>query len=258
MALAASAPQKRIGFLCLNLKSSKLQQYVGVNEPTGSLEDVKPELRARALTPGKLLRACTVYPVADKRTLHVLFGCSKPEQAEFYAPEEIQHLLDRCREAFDVAIIDVHAYWDNAATITAVREADAGYVVANRRLHSFQVDLKRWFGLCGPVFGIELGERFQLIVSGCGGDSGVSDRAVQSVAGFPLIGNWRLDDALADAGDRGALMELYRSELSAGNPRLRGVVERLLAVAGVPKQPAQDSLRRSLLQRVYRSGEAQA
>jgi hypothetical protein len=157
----AALTGREVGYLCLNLKSAKTHLYLGVDKPEVTLEGVRPELRAGTLT-GAKLRQYSYHP-AKLRGLHVLFGNMAREQAEYYEPEDVTRLLAASREAFDLTIADVSAYWDNAATICAMREADDKILVTTDSLSHFQEDIHRWTGQVGPQFGIAP-EQFQLVL----------------------------------------------------------------------------------------------
>ncbi|MFC4304232.1 hypothetical protein [Cohnella boryungensis] len=157
----ASLAERTVGFLCLNLKSAKTHLYLGVDKPDVTLDGVRPELRAGTLTGDKLRRYAYRPPKTER--LHVLFGNLSRDQAEYYEPEDVQRLLAASREAFDLTIADVSAYWDNAATICAMREAEDRFLVTTGHLSHFQEDIQRWSGSVGPHFGIKP-EQFQLLL----------------------------------------------------------------------------------------------
>ena len=158
----AALTGRKVGYLCLNLKSAKTHLYLGVDKPDVTLEGVRPELRAGTLTGDKLSQ----YAFAPRGLggLHVLFGNMAREQAEYYEPEDMLRLLAASREAFDLTIADVSAYWDNAATVCAMKEADDRFLVTTDSLSHFQEDIHRWTGQVGSQFGMSP-EQFQLVLS---------------------------------------------------------------------------------------------
>ncbi|MFC5704388.1 hypothetical protein ACFPVX_24120 [Cohnella faecalis] len=158
---AAALSGKRIGYLCLNLKSAKTHLYLGVGKPEVTLDGIRPELRAGTLT-GDKLRQYT-YRLPRMEGLHVLFGNMAREQAEYYEPDDIRKLLEASKQAFDLTIADVSAYWDNAATVCAMKEADERFLVTTGHLSHFQEDIQRWTGQVGTMFGIAP-DQFQLIL----------------------------------------------------------------------------------------------
>lgn len=148
----ASATGRKVGFLCLNLKSAKTHLYLGVDKPQVTLDGLRPELRAGTLTPDKL--AQYTHTGANLGSLHVLFGNLVREQAEYYEPDDIRHLLAVSREAFELTVADVSAYWDNAATVCAMQEADERFLTTTGSLSHFQEDIQRWTGQVGGMFGL--------------------------------------------------------------------------------------------------------
>lgn len=157
----AEASGRQVGYLCMHLKSAKLHRYLGIDEPAITLDKLRPDLQSGSLTPEKLMRA--VQPVRGLPNLHVLFGNLMRDQAEFYSPEEMEHLLRIAEQTFSIVIIDVGAYWDNAATICAIREAGTRIVVTTDALSHFQEDGKRWISQISPLFGITT-EQYDTVV----------------------------------------------------------------------------------------------
>lgn len=157
----ASATGRKVGFLCLNLKSAKTHLYLGIDRPQVTLDGLRPELRAGTLTADKL--AQYAHAGANLGSLRVLFGSLAREQAEYYEPADIKRLLAASREAFELTIADVSAYWDNAATVVAMQEADERYLTTTASYSHFQEDIQRWTGQVGSLFGISA-EAFQVIL----------------------------------------------------------------------------------------------
>lgn len=157
----AALTGRKVGYLCLNLKSAKTHLYLGVDKPDVTLDGVRPELRAGTLTGDKLRQYAFRSPKLGG--LHVLFGNMVREQAEYYEPGDMQRLLAASREAFDLTIADVSAYWDNAATVCAMREADDRFLVTTDNLSHFQEDIHRWTGQVGSQFGM-MPDQFQLVL----------------------------------------------------------------------------------------------
>jgi hypothetical protein len=194
-----------VGYLCLNLKSSKLHRYVRVERPALSLDRMRPELKAATLSPERLKAAA--FRPSGMPNLFVFFGNLLRDQAEFYAPEEIGHLLDAAREAFCLTIADVSAYWDNAATVAAMRAADSRIVATTTALSHFQEDGRRWFGLAQSLFGIEPADCDAVIISPPWRNGGFSLKDVQKETGLRAIGRLNLTEPLLAALDNGALMD---------------------------------------------------
>jgi hypothetical protein len=139
-------------FLCLNLKSSKLHRYLGVDRPLTTLDQIRASLRSQSLKPEHLTRHSQL--VAGIPNLHVLYGNMLRDQAEYFEPEDITYLLDIAKQRFKLCIIDVHAYWDNAATIAALLNTDIKMLVTSNEIGHFQEDIERWVKSMGPLFDI--------------------------------------------------------------------------------------------------------
>jgi hypothetical protein len=125
-----------IGYLCLNLKSSKLHRYLGIERPRITLDGIRAEVRAQSLRGDKLKQYCHSLP--NLPNLHILFGNMLREQAEFFTPEDIKYVLSVAKGIFDICIVEVNAYWDNAATICVVEEADSKWIVTTTDITQFQ------------------------------------------------------------------------------------------------------------------------
>lgn len=108
----ANYSSQRVGYLCLNLKSSKLHRYIGVEKPETSLDQLRAEIRSHNLRPERLTTYC--HTVKGAPGLSVLFGNQLREQAEFFTAEDIEHLIAVAKQTFDLCLIEVNAYWDNA------------------------------------------------------------------------------------------------------------------------------------------------
>ena len=110
-------------------------------------------MKAQSLTPERLQQVCD--KPKEAHGLHILYGNMLREQAEFFTPSEIIHLLRVARGTFDVCIIEVSAYWDNAATVCGLLEADSKIVVTTADIAHFQEDFSRWIRQVGAVFGLQ-------------------------------------------------------------------------------------------------------
>lgn len=199
-----------VGYLCLNLKSAKLHRYVRVERPELSLDRMRPELKAATLSPERLKAA--VYRPPGLPNLFICFGNLLRDQAEFYEPEEIGHLLDTAREAFSLTVADVSAYWDNAATIAAMLAADSRIVATTTALSHFQEDGGRWFGLARSLFGLEPEACEAVIISPPWRNGGFTMKDVRKETGLRAIGRMQLTEPLLAALDNGALLDWLRTD----------------------------------------------
>lgn len=215
-----------VAYVCLNLKSSKLHHYCGI-EPAITLDGLRAELKAGALTAERLRSSCS--HMAQTPRLSVLFGNQLREQAEYYMVEDISLLLDRCRQAFDVTVVEVSAYWDNAAVFAAMREADMRVLVSSDRLGSFQEDFRR---SALPMLGaLGIGqEELELLVVHTG-TPGYGLSAIRKQTGLPVIGSLPYDPDAASSLDQGRLQEFASARETSISNSCAGVA-RLMAHAG--------------------------
>ncbi|GFZ78496.1 hypothetical protein GCM10008018_24970 [Paenibacillus marchantiophytorum] len=210
---------KKVGYLCLNLKSSKLHRYLGREEHVFTLDGLRAELKAQSLTPDRLLQVC------DKpkggHGLHVLYGNMLREQAEFFSPSEIVHLLRVARRSFDICIIEVNAYWDNAATVCGLLEADSRIVATTADIAHFQEDFSRWIKQVGSVFGLQA-DSFELLAVQTDWHAKHSEFTIKDIrkeTQLHLIGQVsKHADALSRC-NQGKLLDL----LASGHPMLEEV-----------------------------------
>ncbi len=194
-----------VGYLCLNLKSSKIHRYVGVDSPSATLDSLRPELKTDSLHQDKLLRS--MHMARGTSNLRILFGNTMRDQAEYFTVDEMNHLLDVAQQAFDVVITDVSAYWDNAATLCALRRADSRIVVTTSALSHFQEDAQRWLKQLSPVFGIASGDYESIIVHPPWRIGGFQVKDICKELGVPFIGELRLSEGLLSQLDSGMLDE---------------------------------------------------
>lgn len=195
-----------VAFLCLNLKSSKLHRYLGMESCSLGLDQVRAEMRSASLTPG-LLRT-SLDSLKGRQNLHILYGTGQREQAEFFQPEDIRHLLDAARAAYGICVAEVNAYWDNAATVTALMEADARVMVTTTDLGHFQEDVDKGLKTMAPLFGIAP-ESFLLAVNQAyaKGGGGIHAQDAERETGMKLASVIPWDPALREWMNQGRLAE---------------------------------------------------
>jgi Flp pilus assembly CpaE family ATPase len=230
----AMETKARIGYLCLNLKSSKLHKYLGRDERVFSLDSLRAELKAQSLSDDRLLQVCE--PLREAPGLHVLYGNMLREQAEFFTAVEIEHLLRAARSAFDVCIVEVNAYWDNAATICGIVEADTRVVVTTGDIAHFQEDMNKWIRQVGSVFGLQ-SHAFELIAVQMGKTSSdtLTVKDIRKETQMHLVGSLsRHEDAVALL-NRGKLTEM----LSGGHPmqlELTAIAQKIIELYQLPRK----------------------
>lgn len=202
-----------VGFVCLNLKSSKLHRYLGEDRTPFALDSLRAELKSRSMDGRRLLQFCVSFKGVPR--LNTLYGTVLREQAEFYQPEDVSHLLRAAREAFDLCLVEVNAYWDNAATVCALLDADDRVAVTTPDLGHFQEDMARGLHTMGPLFGLS-SDSFNLIVTQTGGsarmDGGLRTSDIRKESGMKVIGEIRRNPKLLDALNQGKLLEFIEGD----------------------------------------------
>lgn len=206
----AEASGRQVGYLCLHLKSAKIHRYIGVDEPVVTLDKLRPELKSGSLTVDKLLRA--VHTVRGMPNLHVLFGNLMRDQAEFFTPDEAEHLMNIAEQAFKVVIVDVGAYWDNAATVCALRRASTRVVVTTSALSHFQEDGRRWINQVSPLFGISSTQYDTIVIHAPWSTGGYRMKEVCKEMGTTKLGELRLSDSLFTQLDSGRYEQWLRED----------------------------------------------
>jgi MinD-like ATPase involved in chromosome partitioning or flagellar assembly len=223
-----------IGYLCLNLKSSKLHRYTGKDEPRFTLDGLRADLRANNLTSDKLLKVCETFRTVSR--LHVLYGNQIREQADYYTPDEIEQVLEAARSAFNLCLIDVNAYWDNAATVCGMIRADRRIVVTTRELAHFQEDIRRWIKPAATLYGMAP-SAFDLIVNQSGGESGrggVRLKDIRRETSMQPFGEISRHAGLHEYADEGRLLELLGGNHPI-NAELSRISDKLIALYGLPR-----------------------
>ncbi|MFB9328784.1 hypothetical protein ACFFSY_22845 [Paenibacillus aurantiacus] len=229
----AESYQGRVGYLCLNLKSAKIHRYLGIDGPVVALDDLRPELRSLSLTPGKLTQSMLQVRGAP---LYVLFGNTMRDQAEFYRPEEIDHLLEIAHSAFDVVIADVGAYWDNAATVCTLRCARTRVLATTPALSHFQEDGQRWVKQLSPLFGIP-GDGYEALVIRLPGMSGgYQSKDICKEMGVSLMGELKANPSLMGALDSGKIDEWLAHD-EEGRLAMAAEAASLAARHGLKRRP---------------------
>ncbi|WP_189000847.1 hypothetical protein [Paenibacillus nasutitermitis] len=222
----------KVGYLCLNLKSAKSHRYLGVDNPLETLDSLRPELRSLSLHPEKLLLA--THSVIEG--LHVLFGNVLRDQAEFFTSEEVDHLLDVARQTFDIVIADVGAYWDNAATLCALRGASLRLVVTTGALSHFQEDGQRWLKQLSPLFGIPGDQYEAIIIQTTWRNGGFHVKEICNELGVPLLGELKLSEPMLSQLDSGTLDQWLVSD-EQGKQAMAQPVQHIIQRYGLPRRP---------------------
>lgn len=206
----AEATGQSIGYLCLNLKSAKIHRYIGMYEPAVTLDKLRPDLRSHTLTPDKLRRAA--YRLPRQTNLQILFGNLMRDQAEYFTPEEAEHLLSVAEQTFDFVVLDVGAYWDNAATICSIRRASSRMLVTTSALSHFQEDGRRWIGGVSPLFDVAPEQYDTVIINNPWKNGGYGMKHICKELGTNALGQLRLTEPLFHQLDNGTYTEWLKED----------------------------------------------
>lgn len=209
---------KSIGFLCLNLKSAKLHRFLGIDEPEMTLDKLQPELRSSALTADMLLAAGHAVP--ERPNLRILFGNLNREGAEFVGAEDIEHLLEVAMRSFSFVVLDVGAYWDNAATVCCIRKASTRIVVTTPALSHFQEDGRRWIKGVSPLFNVLPNQYDCIIVHPFWGKGGYDMKEICKELGSNPMGEFHISESMLGGLDKGIYDDWLRND-SVGKAAMR-------------------------------------
>lgn len=226
----AEASGRQVCYLCLHLKSAKVHRYIGVDEPEMTLDKLRPELKSASLTSDKLLRA--VHPVKGMPNLHILFGNMVRDQAEFFTPEEAEHLISVAEQSFSVVVLDVGAYWDNAATVCALRRATSRIVVTTDALTHFQEDGKRWISQISPLFGVLSNQYDTVVIYSPWSTGGYRMKEICKEMGTTRLGELRLSNSFFSQLDSGRYGQWLKED-PAGQQAMRETADQLMNRHGI-------------------------
>lgn len=203
----AMQTDRSVAYMCLNLKSSKIHRYLGVDVPQYTLESVRAELKSLSLSSDRLRQ--NAWKVREQPNLDVIFGNMLREQAEFYTLNDIDCLLQVAAESYDYCVVDTNAYWDNAATISTMMSAGMRLMVTTGQLGHFQEDVNRWLQPLAPVFGCSP-KSFDLLITQKGGSnpsSSYSSRDIRRETGMHRIGDIHKSKEIDSMLNQGKLWE---------------------------------------------------
>ncbi len=208
----AKQTDKEIAYICLNLKSSKIHRYLGIDQPFTTLDGIRAEIKSHGLTEERMKQYCE--KLKDQPNLYVLFGNMIREQAEYYTMDDIDYLLTILSATFDLCIVEVNAYWDNAATISSLMYADTKIILSTTKLVDFQEDLNRWLKSLSPVFDIEP-HHFDLFITQTHSNfksNGFRIRDVRKETEMNVIGHLSKLEHMDEWLNQGRIVDLLNSE----------------------------------------------
>jgi hypothetical protein len=207
--MLAEKTEQSVAYLCLNLKSSKIHRYLGIDQPAVTLDEIRPQIKSRTLTADRLRSCC--HKVKTSADLYVMFGNTLRDQAEFYTPEDVEYLLHTASSAFDLCIVEVNAYWDNAATVCAVLQADTKILVTTNHLGHFQEDLNRWLHSMTALFDLDP-QSFALFVTQKVSSlryGGYQLKEIRRETGLQIVGGMRRFDEVDAVLSEGRILDLF-------------------------------------------------
>jgi pilus assembly protein CpaE len=151
-----------VGLLDLNLKSPEIGYLLDLPYRERNNMRIRPKLYSRELTPDDLLAASVKY--SRNKNLYMLPGTYRRDTALDLSADMIRHLLKVATQTFDIVLVDIHAYPDNAATIVTVRNAALRYVTAKNELVSYGYGWGDWYNHYWQYCGLEKAD-FRLIAN---------------------------------------------------------------------------------------------
>jgi pilus assembly protein CpaE len=139
----ATMTKLRIGLIDLNLKNPEIRANLNIPVSDKTNVKIRAKLQTNSLKQSDLIDACVSYQKIPG--LFFLPGTPRRDTASDVTPEMVQHLLQVARETFDITIVDVHSFPDNAATISAVRTADERWLVVQDNYASYKTSWGEWY-----------------------------------------------------------------------------------------------------------------
>lgn len=233
--LLAQQTTQSIAYVCLNLKSSKIHSYLGIDQPAITLDSFRADIKSRALTADKIKAYSITSKSADN--LSIFVGNMAREQAELYSVDDIQHVLDTVASAYDLCIVDVNAYWDNAATIRGLMCADSRIMVSTDQLSHFQEDTARWLKNSAPVYRMDVSSFDLFITQYESGkqSSGISFKHIRRETGMNIVGKLHKVERLNELLNQGIIEEILAHD-SQVSKDLSGLITMLTTLYQLDKK----------------------
>jgi pilus assembly protein CpaE len=184
LSLAKSTPLT-IGLLDLNLKSPDVKDNMNIINAGKSLFSLRPQYSAGAVTSKDILDHCYTYK--GFKNLKLLLGSHRRDTAGDLTIEQMKVLLDAAQQAFDIVIVDVHTFPDNAATVYAMKHADERLLVAQPNYVSFKSSWADWYDCFWRHCGLEKSD-FSLVVNRSDPGSEIKPSGMEADLGIKLLG----------------------------------------------------------------------
>lgn len=118
----------RIGVLCLNPWDDSTDY---IESPSAFLDSIKSRLAGKML--GDDAELIERFTEISPNSLYILAGNRNRRLERQYSTEEIDYLIDRAKDIFDLVLIDAGSHMDNPLSAQAVYVSDTHYVVINQQ-----------------------------------------------------------------------------------------------------------------------------
>lgn len=168
LALASHGGAIRVGLIDANLRNPEVMARFNVSDAGIASFAIRSKLQTQQLRPEELVGACVKY--RQRLPLFILPGSPRRDTAQDVTPEMMTHLIAAARQAFDVTVVDVNSYPDNAATICAVREADHRWLVTQNRYASYRKSWGEWYACYWAYCGLAPKDVSLIVNRACEGD----------------------------------------------------------------------------------------
>jgi hypothetical protein len=164
--------------------------------------------------------------------LQVLFGNLSRDQAEYFTPEEADHLLAVAEQTFAFVVIDVSAYWDNAATICSIRRASSRILVTTSALSHFQEDGRRWIQQVSPIFGVASDQYDCIVINSPWRNGGYHMKQICKEMGTSALGQFQQSEPVFSQLDSGTYAEWLNVDME-GKQAMRAPAKALMQRHGM-------------------------
>lgn len=238
----AACSQLTVGLLDLNLKNPEIRYGLQLKDPLKSNLTLRPRLQTGTLSPNDLLDACQTYRKTPR--LHILAGTHRRDTAADLTPGMVEHLLVTCRSAFDVTIVDVSSFPDNAATVCAVKHAEEKWLIAQPDFASHRWSWTEWFECYWKYVALEPRD-VSLVLNRFTGRGGPPEK-IAGVMGMKLAGI--LPNVPAGVSSKESLEGMLLADRLGAEmftDGIRRLASRLSVAAGAPDLPEGETGRRN-------------
>lgn len=118
----------RIGVLSLNGWDDSSDYFI---DPPAYLNTLKPRLAGRML--GDDTELLGRFKEIEQNKLYILAGNQNRRLERIFTTEEIEYLIERSQQIFDVVLIDAGCHLDNAMSVQAVYSAGTHFAVLTQQ-----------------------------------------------------------------------------------------------------------------------------